>query len=469
MARKRLSLAAIEKAESIVSSAISVQRSKVFGLVDSTGNVVKKIYMTHDGVHETNEEPELFCAAKLERMFYPKPYKVIYGGRGSSKTFNVVSYLTESSRFKRKRVACLREIQASIAESSYQEIVDNIYRNGNSEEFRVVEKEITHAGAGSKFFFRGMYRNITTLKGMAGVDVAWVEEAENVSQSSYDVLIPTIRKAGSEIIVTFNPKKDTDATWTQWVEPWHGKMVDGIYEDEDRLIININWQDNYWFTEELMRAMNAMKEVDYERYLWIYEGNFDKKSEEIVFAGKYTVTDFEIQSHWSGPHYGMDFGFSVDPTAMVECWVEDLGGGRKNLYINREAGGVAIEITDTSAVMLNNFPDAKRYRWQADCARPETISHIRREGFDIIGCAKWPGSVEDGITWLRGCDKIYVHTRCVEVAKELSMYSYKVDKMTGNILPDLVDKWNHYIDSLRYALGSFIAQRGGGMLLRKRR
>ena len=469
MARKRLSMAAIEKAESMIGSVTSVKRSKVFGLVNADGDVIKKIYMTNDGVHETSEDAELFVPAKLERIFHPKPYKVIYGGRGSGKTYGTVSYLTESARFRKRRVACLREIQASIADSSYQEIVDNINRNGNADEFRVVEKEITHAAAGSKFFFRGMYRNITTLKGMAGVDVGWVEEAENVSQSSYDVLIPTIRKSGSEIIVTFNPNKETDATWTQWVEPWHEKMIDGIYEDEDRLIININWQDNHWFTDELTRAMNAMREVDYECYLWIYGGQFNKKSDEIVFAGKYSVTDFEINDKWSGPHYGMDFGFSQDPTAMVECWVEDLDNGRRNLYINREAGNVGIEITDTSGVMLANFPTAKKYRWQADCARPETISHIRREGFDIVGCAKWPGSVEDGITWLRGCDKIYVHTNCKRVAQEMALYSYKVDKMTGNILPDLVDKHNHYIDSLRYALGTFIAQRGGGMLFRKRR
>ena len=468
MARKRLSLAAIEKLELVAGTISNVSRSKVFGLVSPSGELIKSIYLTESGVTETDETPELFVPEKLERMFYPKPYKTIYGGRGSGKTYGVVSYLQEISRFKKRRIACLREIQNSIKDSSYSEIVDAISRNGNSEEYRVVENEITHGGSGSKFFFRGMHRNITALKGMAGVDIAWCEEAESITRASIEVLIPTIRKPGAEIITTFNPKNEQDPVWQTWVSPWKDKMVDGIYEDDDRLIIEINWSDNHWFTEELRRHMNTMKENDFDRYLHIYEGRFSSRSDEQVFGGKWRVADFEVNPEWHGPYFGMDFGFSSDPTAMVEVYIEELQDSRRNVYINREYGKVGLEITDTPAAMEQSFPMAKRARWYADCARPETISHIRRAGFDINPCNKWAGSVQEGVTWLRGCDAIIIHERCKEMQNEAAMYSYKVDKLTGNILTDLVDAHNHFWDSTRYALNDHIVQRGAGWIRRKR-
>ncbi len=468
MARKRLSLAAIEKLELVAGTISNVSRSKVFGLVSPDGKLVKSIYLTESGVTETDESPELFVPEKLERMFYPKPYKTIYGGRGSGKTYGVVSYLQEISRFKKRRIACLREIQNSIKDSSYSEIVDAISRNGNSEEYRVVENEITHGGSGSKFFFRGMHRNITALKGMAGVDIAWCEEAESITRASIEVLIPTIRKPGAEIITTFNPKNEQDPVWQTWVAPWKGKMIDGIYEDDDRLIIEINWSDNHWFTEELRRHMNTMKENDFDRYLHIYEGRFSSRSDEQVFGGKWRIDDFEVKPEWHGPYFGMDFGFSSDPTAMVEVYIEELPDSRRNVYINREYGKVGLEITDTPSAMEQSFPMAKRARWYADCARPETISHIRRAGFDIHPCNKWAGSVEEGVTWLRGCDAIVIHERCKEMQNEAAMYSYKVDKLTGNILTDIVDANNHFWDSTRYALNDHIVQRGAGWIRRKR-
>lgn len=386
----------------------------------------------------------------------------------SGKTYGVVSYLQELSRFSKKRIACLREIQNSIKDSSYSEIVDAIVRNGNSEEYRVVENEITHGGSGSKFFFRGMHRNITALKGMAGVDIAWCEEAESVTRASIDVLVPTIRKPGSEIITTFNPYMEQDPVWQQWVAPWHEKMVDGVYEDENRLIININWQDNFWFTDELRRAMQAMKETDYDRYLHIYEGKFSQRTEQQVFGGKWKVDDFEVKPEWHGPYFGIDFGFSQDATAMVEVYVESLPDERRNVYIYREHGKVGLEITDTPIAMEQAFPMARKARWYGDCSRPETISHIKRSGLDIHPCTKWPGSVEDGVSWLRGCDNIVIHESCKGVQEEAMMYSYKVDKLTGVVLTDIVDAWNHYFDAIRYSLNDHIVQRGSGWLRRRR-
>lgn len=474
MARKRLSSVAIEKLEQAVGNSTAKPESSVFGIVDKllpdgTPNVVKCLKMTATGVSETDEKPTILIPERMELLLYPRRFKVFYGGRGSGKTANVVSYLIEKARFRNSRVGCFREIQNSIKESSYAELVDEINRKGHTQEYRCVDGEITHHTTRSKFVFRGLWRNITAIKGMAGLTDVFCEESENISQVSWDTLIPTVRAAGSEIIIVFNPNKETDPTWTNFVEPYIDKMVDGIYQDDDIVVVNVNYVHNPWFTEELKQHMNQMKAVDYDRYLWVYEGKFNKRSDEQVFGGKWRIDNFEVKPEWHGPYFGMDFGFSTDPTAMVEVYIEELPGGRRNIYINREYGKVGLEITDTPAAMEQSFPMAKRARWYADCARPETISHIKRSGFDIHPCTKWPGSVEDGVTWLRGCDSIIIHERCKKMQNEAVMYSYKVDKLTGNVLTDIVDAFNHFWDAVRYALNDHIVQRGSGMLIRRRR
>ncbi|HGX8834497.1 TPA: PBSX family phage terminase large subunit [Escherichia coli] len=473
MARKRLSSIAIEKLEQAVGNSTAKPESAVFGivdkLIDGKPNVIKRLKMTSTGVSETNEEPTILIPERMELLLYPRRFKVFYGGRGSGKTANVVSYLIEKARFRNSRVGCFREIQNSIKESSYAELVDEINRKGHTQEYRCVDGEITHHTTRSKFVFRGLWRNITAIKGMAGLTDVFCEESENISQVSWDTLIPTVRAAGSEIIIVFNPNKETDPTWTNFVEPYINKMVDGIYQDDDIVVVNVNYVHNPWFTEELKQHMNQMKAVDYDRYLWVYEGKFNKRSDEQVFGGKWRIDNFDVKPEWHGPYFGMDFGFSTDPTAMVEVYIEELPGGRRNIYINREYGKVGLEITDTPAAMEQSFPMAKRARWYADCARPETISHIKRSGFDIHPCTKWPGSVEDGVTWLRGCDSIVIHERCKEIQNEAAMYSYKVDKLTGNVLTDIVDAFNHFWDAVRYALNDHIVQRGSGMLIRRRR
>ena len=273
MARKRLSALAIEKLEAQVDDVLTdVAESAIFGICDMQKNVIKRLKMTADGVedvtHATTHADHLI-PAKLERLLYPKRNKIVMGGRASTKTRTVTTIITERARFRLERVACFREIQQSIEDSSYQELVDEIARKGESAEFRVINNEITHKATKSKFRFKGLYRNQTTVKGFAGITIAWVEEAENVSQSSWEILRPTIRAEGSEIWVTFNPNKETDPTWKIWVEPFYNKLREngGIYEDEENLIIECNYSDNPWFWDTpLPSQMQRMKETDFDRY-----------------------------------------------------------------------------------------------------------------------------------------------------------------------------------------------------------
>lgn len=305
MARKRLSAVALDKLEQVIGNSVEKPDSAVFGIVDRLNddrspNIIKQLKMTADGVTETDEQPTILIPERMEKLLYPKRFKVFYGGRGSGKTANVVSYLIEKARFRNSRVGCFREIQNSIKESSYAELVDEINRKGHSQEYRCVDGEITHHGTCSKFVFRGMWRNITAIKGMAGLTDVFCEESENISQVSWDTLIPTVRASGSEIIVVFNPNRETDPTWTNFVEPYVGRMVDGIYEDDDIVVVNVNYIHNPWFTEELKQHMNQMKSVDYDRYLWVYEGLFNRRSDEAVLGGKWQTLTFEPSPSWGG-------------------------------------------------------------------------------------------------------------------------------------------------------------------------
>jgi phage terminase large subunit len=130
------------------------------------------------------------------------------------------------------------------------------------------------------------------------------------------------------------------------------------------------------------------------------------------------------------------------------------------LYVDREAFGHQVELDDTPA-LFDSIPTARKWPIKADSARPETISYVRRQGFPQLGPAeKWKGSVEDGIAALKAFRQIVVHERCPHIAKEFRLYSYKIDKVTGDILPIIVDKHNHGIDALRYALDGYIRGRG---------
>lgn len=475
MPRKRLSALAIEKLEAQVDDVLTdVAESATFGICDMQKNVIKRLRMTADGVedvtHATTQADHLI-PAKLERLLYPKRFKFAFGGRGSAKTRTIITILTERARFRKDRVACFREIQQSIEDSSYQELVDEIARKGEAAEFRVINNEITHKKTKSKFRFKGLYRNQTTVKGFAGITIGWVEEAENVSQTSWDILEPTIRAANSELWCSFNPNKETDPTWKNWIAPYRSRIVDGIYEDDEMLIIECNYTDNPWFYDTpLPSSMERMKETDFDRYLWIWEGKFNKRSDEQIFGGKWRTAIFEPQSHWHGPYYGLDWGFSTDPLAATEVYVEEMPGDRRNVYIYREGGKVGLEITDTAEALEKWFPGGRKFKWIADSARPEMISHMRNKAkYDMHACTKWPGSVEDGIAWLRGCDSIIIHERCTEMKNEAMNYNYKVDKLTGTVLTEIIDKNNHYWDSVRYALGDHIIQPSSGMLIRRRK
>lgn len=320
------------------------------------------------------------------------------------------------------------------------------FKLGVGEQFKFTEAEIIHLETGSKFIFSGLLRNENSIRSKEGVDICWVEEASSVSQSSWDVLTPTIRKNGSELWLTFNPLTVDDPTNVFLENP-----------PPDAYVRKVNYDENPYFPPELRAQMEWDKANDFEKYLHVWEGYPRTISDAQIFKGRYVVEDFpdEYGEHADRLFFGADFGFAKDPSTLVRCFIKD-----KKLYIDHEAYGVGVEIDELPA-LYRSVPGAEKWPIKADAARPETISYLaNRAGFRISAAKKWQGSIEDGIAYLKSFDKIIIHPRCKHTAEEFRLYSYKVDKTTNEVLPVIVDKWNHLLDALRYSLDGYITTPG---------
>jgi phage terminase large subunit len=377
---------------------------------------------------------------KLQFLFRRKGrYKVARGGRGAAKSWGFARALLLLGTQSPLRILCAREVQKSIADSVHQLLCDQIAALGLQKWYKITDTQITGKN-GTTFIFAGLLRNINNIKSLEGVDIVWIEEAEKVSKVSWRKLIPTIRKAGSQIWVTYNPDEEDD--------PTHKKFGSDNPADwpPDCEVIEMNWWDNPWFPEELRKEMEYDYKVDPDTAAHVWEGKCNSRSDAQILRGKWIVEAFESHPTWDGPYFGQDFGFGPDPAATTKSWIWE-----KKLFIEYEAGGHGLKNNELNSV-IRTIPGAASHVIRADCSRPETIAHLSEDfGLNMVGCKKWEGCVEDGIQYLRSFEQIIVHPRCVQTKKECRLYKYKIDRVTGDILAVVADRWNHYIDSLRYA------------------
>lgn len=210
---------------------------------------------------------------KLEPIFQPYRYKVLYGGRGGSKSWAIAMAFLIIGTKKPIRVLCARELQKSIKASVHRVLADQIKRLGLGAHYEVLDNSIRGKN-GTEFSFEGLRHNSDQIKSYEGVDYCWVEEAATVSRSSWRFLIPTIRKEGSEIWVSFNPELDEDETYQRFV----------VQPPTDSLVIKINHEDNPWFTDVLRQEMEDDKKRNYEEYLVTWEGHCRQAVEGAIYA-----------------------------------------------------------------------------------------------------------------------------------------------------------------------------------------
>lgn len=359
----------------------------------------------------------------------------LWGGRGGAKSRSIASALVLQAAEGHHRVLCGREVQLSIKDSVKRLLDDEIERCGLSKLFTSTEREIRGPND-SLFIFTGLKGNAAGIKSIEGVTDFWGEEAQTISQASIDTLVPTIRAPGSRLIWSWNPDLPTDPI---------DMMFRGSKGAPPRSIVrNVNYDANPWFPPELREQMEFDQSRDIDKYNHIWLGQYRRNSEARVLKN-WRVEPFETPDN-AEFRLGADFGFSIDPSVLIRCWIDGT-----NLYVDQEAWGLQVEINHLPSLFLS-IPDSEKWYITADSSRPETISYLRNHGFPRINSAiKGARSLEEGIEFLKSYDLI-VHPRCQHLIDELTLYSYKTDSLTGQVLPVLEDKDNHCIDALRYAV-----------------
>lgn len=399
------------------------------------------------------------------KAFYPirtrkARRKIAKGGRGSAKSESFGRLAIRRAYTEKLRFLCSRELQSSIKESVHQTLKDIIFEYKLDKYFRITDTSIK-SYTGTEFIFKGLRNNYNEIKSLKGIDVAWIEEGEGISQNSLDILIPTIRKDDSELWVSYNPEtkeSPCDKTFITHAHP-------------DSIIVDMNWRDNPWFTDVLRREKDLCKIVDFEKYLWVWEGQYKKYAHDLIFRDKIRVDqDFETPNDVKRFYFGIDFGFSNDPLSAHRMW-EKRDGDFTDIYIDYEVYGTGIELDDIHERVWRGLPGLGTNRLMADSSRPDTISFLRRPlvkggktwpSINCVGAEKKKGSLEDGIDFLRNYRTIYIHRRCPGAKDDYQNYRWKRDSRTDEILSEPVDKSNHAPDDNRYALESLIKLKVSG-------
>jgi phage terminase large subunit len=373
-------------------------------------------------------------------------YRAMHGGRGSGKSFGAAKMAAIWGLVEPLRILCTREFQVSIKESFHAELKAAIASEPWLEAHYDVWIDYLKGRNGTEFIFRGLRRNEQSIKSLAKIDLTIVEEAEDIPEVSWLALEATVfRQPKAELWAIWNPRTD-------------GSPVDKRFRKNppaDALVAEVNWQDNPFFPKGLEALRKREQErLDPATYAHVWEGAYLQNSNAQVFHGKVHVEAFEPGPKWDGPYFGGDFGFSQDPTAAVEVWINGA-----DLCIRREVFRTGLELDDTAPVVARAIPGFEQQVSRWDNSRPESISHLRRHGLPMAEAVdKWPGSVEDGIAYLRSFARIVIHPDCPNMQREARLYSYKVND-AGDATTKIIDAHNHGWDAVRYAVAPLIRRK----------
>jgi phage terminase large subunit len=383
---------------------------------------------------------------KLLPIFQPKRYKVIHGGRGSGKSWSVARALVSLGASKPIRVLCARETQKSIQESVHRLLKDQIESLGLDQFYTIQENKILGTN-GTEFTFAGIrQQGVFNLKSYEGTDICWVEEAQVVTKKSWDVLIPTIRKPGSEIWVTFNPELDTDETFSRFV----------VRPPEESVIIEMNWQDNPWFPPELDKERRQWLDRDPIGYLTTWEGKCRPAVEGAIYANEIEATQRE----------GRIRAVPYDPQLKVHT-VWDLGwnDAMSIICVQRVTSEVrVIDYIEDSHRTIDSYVmqlQERKWNWGTDYI-PHDGAHrdfksgkstqelLQTLGRNVQVLAR--NNPEEGIRLAR---MIFPRTyfdadRCTELVNHLKRYRRQINQVTQEAGAPLHDEHSHAADAFRY-------------------
>lgn len=371
--------------------------------------------------------------SEYKRLFDPDWREAaVYGGRYSLKSHTVARVLLIRARQKKTRVGCFREFQNSISESSHQ-LLSDLIKQYDLKDFNVTDKSIVNTINGSDFIFKGLWNNEQSIKSIEGIDIAWVEEAQTISKDSLEVLTPTVRKPSSQIIYTYNRFSEDD--------PIHTRLV--VEGRPNTLIINTNYDIaiKYGFLPKVI-----LDEIEDDKLnrpaLYKHKWLGEPSSQERKIYKDWAIVE-EIPHEARLERYGLDFGYTNDPTAIVAIYY--YNGGYILDEITYQRGLKNNQIAD----ILKNQPEAIVI---ADSAEPKSIDEIREHGINIIPAVKGKDSIYNGINKVQQ-QRISVTKRSSNIIKEYRNYLFTTDK-NGKITNEAEETFNHAMDATRYAVTS---------------
>lgn len=394
---------------------------------------------------------------------------VLHGGRDSAKSGSTARYIVGRMIARRERALAVRDSRQSQIESMQRLMVDIIEADPRLFKFfDDITRDRIGAINGSNLTFLGLreYRS-SAVRSYQGVTLVWCEEAQTLDRAVWDVLEPTIRERGSQIICTLNPDKQTDVIYKTFI----------THERPDSYVGQFLYTGNPWLSEKTKRLSETMKTTDPAQYQHVYGGGIRMYSEARILD-RVTVIDFdiedilsrrrkmEIKDNWRGSiherraatsrmaqsieenwYIGLDFGASqAHPAALVECYLDD--GPGQAIYVTRECEKVATD-PDVLLSMCKAVPRiAEGWPVRCDDSRPDLIAYLKKHGVKAIAAGK--GIVVDEIDVLREFE-IFIHSTCENAAREIIGWSYKTDR-GGEIVP-VPEKINdHCPDALRYGV-----------------
>lgn len=391
-------------------------------------------------------ELELDFPECLDFLFEQSRYKILYGGRGSGKSWGVARALIAKAVQNPIRVLCARELQNSISDSVIALLADQIKSMGLEDAFDV-QRTAIYGRNGSEFSFVGLKHNVTSIKSFEGVDICWIEEGQAVSKVSWETLIPTIRKPGSEIWVTFNPDLDTDETYKRFV----------VNAPSNAIVRKVNWSDNPWFPQVLKDELEQLKAKDPDAYLNVWEGHTRQMLDGAVYANELrkAMEENRIKELQIDKSIGVSTFWDLGWADMTSIWfVQTVAGGEVRV----------IDFYQNCQKTLDHYVhvlETKGYSYK-DWWLPHDAENKNMTGKSVKDILQGMGkpvritpklSIADGINAARTLlDRCFIHeTNCADGLQNLRHYRYDVDpntKMFSN--KPLHDQHSHAADAWRY-------------------
>jgi phage terminase large subunit len=395
-------------------------------------------------------ETEAKFPAKLRFLFEASRYKVARGGRGSGKSWGVARALLIRGARQQTRVLCTREVQKSIQQSVHQLLKDQIEALGLGGFYEVLATEIRGKN-GTQFYFGGLSdQTAESLKSFEGVDVCWVEEAQAVSKRSWDILIPTIRKEGSEIWVTYNPELDSDET--------HRRFT--LSPPPDCINVELNYSDNPFFPAVLeAERKHAKATMKAEEYAHIWEGKCKPAIEGAIYFDQLSEAGSRIGNCPHDPllktHAVWDLGFNDSMSIIL---VQKLSSEIRLVhYIEGSQRTLADYSAELKALRLEGQP----INWGDHFLPHDGFAKRHQTGktdATVLEGLGWKAQktpafdVESGIKRARELfSRVYFNKeRCARLIECLKRYRRHISATTNEPGAPVHDEFSHGADAFRY-------------------